>query len=228
MKYHSAKLIKQTIQIFVILKQFTILIISMKTKIIQNVFLSALLFCTVSVQSQTFVKVMIDQAEELEVIADELFYETTNSIILGESVTVQGGTLPYQYLWYKDSEFIGNTLIMETSNLSAAESFTLVVTDAENCTYSMSSNQEDIDEDKEDLRKIEIFPIPASDFIIINPNNINEKLDVTLYDNKGSRVLIKQITDKSIINTDLPSGIYLLKIENDNKEIFELIKIMII
>ncbi len=200
----------------------------MKTKIIRNIVLSVLLFFTVNVQAQIFVKVMIDQAEELEIIADELFYETANSIVLGENVSVQGGTLPYEYSWYRDSEYIGNTLILEIANLPAAESFTLKVTDAENCTCSKNSNQVNIDEESEDLCTIEIFPNPASDFIIINPNNINEKLDITLYDNKGYPVLLKQITDKSIINIDLPSGIYLLKIENDNKQIFELIKIMVI
>ena len=63
--------------------------------------LFALICYVVPVQSQTIVEVMVDQPDKFEIIVtDVLFTMTDNSVVFGESLTLSGGTAPYQYKWF--------------------------------------------------------------------------------------------------------------------------------
>jgi hypothetical protein len=52
-----------------------------------------LMFCSMTIQAQTVVRVVIDQPEKLEIIVtDDLFTEMDNSIVFGETISVNGCT----------------------------------------------------------------------------------------------------------------------------------------
>ena len=73
-----------------------------------------------------------------------------------------------------------------------------------------------------------VYPNPASNYIIINPNDIISELDVLIFDNKGNNVINKKITEKTVLNMSLKQGIYLMKIEDKTNGFLELKKLIIL
>jgi len=205
--------------LFIILQKFFIketkFMNFQKHKQFDKILISIILFFILfSLKSQTYVKVMIDQAEKLEVIADELFYETNNSIILGEDVIVQGGTTPYQYSWFMDYSHIGNSLYLEIPKPNSYSFFELNVSDEQNCSQKLNSNTLNIINNN--ISKIEIFPNPTQDYITIIPKNNNVFYNVFVFNNIGNIVHHEVIIGKTILNVNLASGLYFIEIENDN------------
>lgn len=63
---------------------------------------------------------------------------------------------------------------------------------------------------------VNIYPNPASDFVMVSVDHPNETLDVYLYDMQGRLVLRQAITNNSSINTgQLNRGIYMFVIQAD-------------
>lgn len=61
---------------------------------------------------------------------------------------------------------------------------------------------------------IKIYPNPTSDFIFINNNNINNKIEI--FDNKGNLVLSKKVIDNKLNINNLENGIYFIKIKRED------------
>ena len=187
-----------------------------------------LLFLSISSQAQTIVKVMVNQPEILEIVANELFSQTINTTILGDQVTINGGVSPYQYSWLNEGNILGTSLVLEVPKFTPTNSLTLTVTDANNCSCirnAILTNIEDINLDKS---KMAVYPNPASDFIIIDPREINGILDISIFDNSGVRLLNRQINGKTNININLLSGLYILRIENKNEHTVILKKLIVL
>lgn len=195
--------------------------------IVLIILIQTTLFYAADINAQTYVKVMVEQPEKLQIIADELYYETENSFILGESIIVEGGTMPYFYSWFQDNMFIGDELSMEILKPVSFDFLELTVKDAENCSDIRTSDFTDVEQTISELSVV-VYPNPASNYIIINPNDIISELDVLIFDNKGNNVINRKITGKTILNMSLKQGIYLMKIENKTNGFLELKKFIIL
>ncbi|MDD2635130.1 MAG: T9SS type A sorting domain-containing protein [Bacteroidales bacterium] len=184
-------------------------------------------FFIADLKAQTYVKVMLDQPEKLQVVASELYYETENSFVLGESVIVEGGTVPYFFSWFQDNLLIGDELIMEISKPVSFNHLELAVKDAENCSETISTDITDVEQTISE-NTVLVYPNPASNYLIINPNDLNFELDVLVFDNKGNNVINKKIAGKTVLNINLKQGIYLMKLENKTTGFLELTKFIIL
>lgn len=172
-----------------------------------------------STKPQTIVKVIVDQPKKLEIVANELFSQSATSIILGSNVKIEGGVSPYSYTWLKDSQPIGNSLVSEVPLNTSTSGLTLKVKDANNCSCTKGALLTGTTDIKEDLFNIGVYPNPAKDFLIINPNKIEGTLHVSIFDSKGTFLLKKQIEGTSLIGINLPSGLYFIRVENTKKQI---------
>ncbi|MDD2385987.1 MAG: T9SS type A sorting domain-containing protein [Bacteroidales bacterium] len=184
-------------------------------------------FYAADLKAQTYINVLVNQPEKLQIIADELYYETENSFVLGESVIVDGGTVPYSYSWFQDNMLIGDELSMEILKPVSFDFLEFTVKDAENCSDTKTSDFTDVEQTISELSVL-VYPNPASNYIIINPNDIISELDVLIFDNKGNNVINKKITEKTVLNMSLKQGIYLMKIEDKTNGFLELKKLIIL
>jgi hypothetical protein len=67
---------------------------------------------------------------------------------------------------------------------------------------------------------IKVYPNPASDFLIIETNDVNKIINIEIYDLQGKSV---QNWDRNELNIDvtaLKSGVYILKITTETQPIF--------
>ncbi len=126
-------------------------------------------------------------------------------------INVTGGTAPFVYNW-------SNGLTGELNTLTASGSYTVSVTDANNCqqehTFNfMTTSNEEIESDY----GINIFPSPVLDQLTIECNVENSKWNVSLKDVAGKEVLSKIGIEKQMqINlSHLAEGVYILQIHSD-------------
>ena len=180
-----------------------------------------------SLSAQTVVNVLINQPQKLDISATELTTQNADTLVLGESVSIAGGTAPYQYNWLNGSQHIGATLIVKLPHTSANGDYTLNVIDANNCSCSKNSTQLGINNPNESKSVISIFPNPTSGRISVNYQN-PELLYITVFDYKGIVVYNSQITGNSNLDLNLPSGLYFLKIENKDKKLVESKKMIVL
>ena len=190
------------------------------------------ILCTVPLNSQTIVEVLADQSAKLQIIvSDELYYETDSSVIFGEYFSVTGGTEPFRYSWFSDDLLIGNAPSLEIVLPVDSESYTLMVSDDNNCSVILTvehglplragwvsgSNQ-----------PVSVYPVPASRYITIDPHDITGILDVIVYNSRGSLMQTRTISGKTDLEINLPPGIYFMRIENENKQVGGLIKFIVV
>lgn len=193
-----------------------------------RIWLLFLLLFTISGQAQTIVKVIVDQPAVLEIVANNLFSQTASKTILGEEVTINGGELPYHYSWLNNGLNIGTSLLIELPTFTPSNSLKLTVVDANNCSCTRNTILTDIDDINRSQSNIKVYPNPASNFIIINPLEINGILDISIFNTNGLCALSKQIVGKTTMNINLPSGLYLVRIENKNDQTVILKKLVIL
>jgi hypothetical protein len=177
--------------------------------------------------AQTVVEVIVNQPKKLEIVSNELFSRTANSIILGSNVLIEGGDSPYNYTWLQGSQPIGNSLVFEVPLNTPTNTLTLKVKDAKNCTCSKGTLTTGIHDLLPDSNMIDVYPNPSRDFVIINPHQIQGLLNVLIFDSKGTFILRKQIEGTSKIDLNLRSGLYFISIENVNKQIVAKKKIIV-
>jgi hypothetical protein len=190
--------------------------------------LCALFIITVRVQGQTFVKVMVDRPEKLEILAEELFTQTGNLTILGDNVSIEGGISPYRFSWFKDGNVIGTSLILEVSKSIPTNRFALTVKDARNCSCTRNAYLTNSENIKQAISNIAVYPNPASNYIILNPEGIEGRLDVSFFDVRGILLMTKQISGTSVLDFKLRPGMYFLRIEDRNKQILGLTKLIVL
>jgi len=100
-----------------------------------------------------------------------------------------------------------------TNNFSQEVYYTIFAenSDIQNMwTVTVEESSEIID-NQNDIR---IYPNPASNFIFIDNNNINDKIEI--FDNKGILVLSKNIIDNKLNISNLENGIYYIKIKKED------------
>jgi hypothetical protein len=182
---------------------------------------------TLTIQAQTIVQVVVDQPEKLEIIVtDDLFTEIDNAIVFGETITVNGGTEPYQYSWQRDDVVIGTNPLLTIPGPLVSGSYSLLVTDSNNCTFKVITT--DNKEAEAPLSGFSVYPVPASRSLTIDPNDITGVLNVTFYNSGGTIMLQRKISGLSILEIDFPAGIYFIKVENNTEQLIGWRKIIVL
>jgi hypothetical protein len=190
------------------------------------------ILCSMPLNSQTIVEVLADQSEKLQiVVSGELYYETDSSVIFGEYFNITGGSEPFRYSWFDGDLLIGTSQSLEILLPVDSESYTLMVSDDNNCSVILTvehglplragwvtgSNQ-----------PVSVYPVPASRYITIDPHDITGVLSVIVYSSHGSLMQIKTISGKTDLEIDFPPGTYFMRIEDENKQVGGLIKFIVL
>jgi hypothetical protein len=144
---------------------------------------------------------------------------STLDIVLGGSPTANGGTSPYTYAWSPAtnvSDPLGAN--PELDLITAADTYTVTVTDANGCT-SVDEMEVlvSIVSVEEKNHAIVVYPNPASKQITIE---VNENADrILVYDTSGRLIKEERPTSlKHELNLSaLDAGFYLLKVKQGRK-----------
>ena len=149
---------------------------------------------------------------EVETVVPEMNGDGSGSI----NINVDGGTKPYSFDWQLNGTTISNN--EDPMNLSAGN-YTLLITDANGCTFSETGIVVDNVVglfNKEPLEQVALFPNPASTQVnIYNESNASFQL----FSSEGR--LLKSGTINNVVEkldlTGLPAGLLILKIQANDK-----------
>lgn len=160
--------------------------------------------------------VKITEPELLE-ITEVLKKEYISGIAGSIELSISGGSGKYSYEWTKDNNFFSNekniyNLLPGCYNLVLEDSCKNVI-DSTICILDLSKT-----ENENNDQIVNVFPIPAKDYITIECKNINFT-KCKIIDKSGQVVLKKSISQsKETINiSNLNSDIYFLKLTNKKK-----------
>ncbi len=152
-------------------------------------------------------------------------------IFSGTNVTftasVFGGSGPFTFKWLINGVAVstGSSNTFTTNNFSLWDSVSCEVTSPNGCTYATSSNSLLIDT-YHDMR---LYPNPTNGNFVVNGNDDlanGDEVDIKIYNTAGKMVYKKKsgfngITFYSDIDLgrEIPPGVYLLRLEYNNKKI---------
>lgn len=186
----------------------------------------ALLGASSHLHAQTTLEVMADQPQQLEVSIVDDYTKTDSSIIFGETLAITGGTSPYLFSWYLDDQLVYTDSIFELTTPIGSHVVTLYVSDANNCSSSLIFTG--TEEFEAQNKRISVYPVPASNFLTISPNETFGRLGLIFYDAMGKSLMRKEISGKTMVEINFPSGIYYLQIEENGIMVDELKKIIVL
>jgi hypothetical protein len=156
----------------------------------------------------------ITSPDSLTIQVDEVvnLTDTTSSSI---SVSVNGGTTPYSYLWFGPGGFI--SMDEDLSDIPAGL-YSLAVTDANGCFANVNSievKDETVGISDPQKLNVRVYPNPARDQLFIDlADDIQFK--VQLYTIEG--IMVNQWHDAKVLNiTEVVPGPYILKITSNEK-----------
>lgn len=178
-------------------------------------------FCSVQLASQTVVKLMAPQAEQLQInIEDQQYFGDAIQFTLGREPYVTGGTSPYDYEWTHNSTFFSNEASILVTTLQN-DLYSLTVSDSLGCTAEKDIRLK-IETGTYDpvLTKINIYPNPARDYIHIAVSGDLLRFNAVLYNNLGAAVWKGEINNNGILPLHYSPGFYLLQII-DEQQILE-------
>lgn len=170
--------------------------------------------------SQTVVKVMVDQPVKLESsLGPDISAGLGELLVVSDRLTVTGGTPPLSYAW-----MAGNTQVASGNTFQivadAPGNYSVVVTDSRGCTstsvISLSVGMNDVYGEK-----INIYPIPAGDYVIIDVPDFSEPFMASLATIYGQIVWKGKINSGESLKTKYPPGIYFLRLTIGNKLIIK-------
>ena len=136
------------------------------------------------------------------------------------NLTVSGGQSPYQYDW--DNDGVGDNDDKEDLYSINAGIYTVIVTDANGCSVTLSvtvENTSSINETTKSENNLLAFPNPVNNILNVEVNNHEQIQNLQLYNCVGNLVYSSIINQgKYQIETDkLSNGIYLLKVQTSDK-----------
>jgi len=164
---------------------------------------------------QTVVKLKVKQEEKLQtVIAAKISTTDNTPLILSDSLIIKGGTPPYTYEWTEGNILLSGNQIMEIRPDNIPSTYTVKISDSNNCS-STSTVSVVVGIEERDMLHVNVYPVPATTFLIIDPGNSLADLKLTLYDFSGTVIWRNEISRKTKLPVNLPAGIYLLEIKHD-------------
>ena len=142
-------------------------------------------------------------------------------------VTQNGLVLSVQtfatYQWIKNGAPITGA---NSTTYTAAENgtYAVQVIDANGCSaVSATLSITGVGIGETTVNRIQIFPNPVSNFLMLQNLSVNEKTEVQLFNTTGELVLKKILTENSLNVEQLPAGLYsllLLSADNSQRHIF--------
>ncbi|MCB9283552.1 MAG: T9SS type A sorting domain-containing protein [Lewinellaceae bacterium] len=162
-------------------------------------------------------EVQVDAFPEVEILVSAVVNETNGQGNGSIDITVSGGALPYSFEWSKEGEVFSE--VEDPQDLTAG-TYTVLVTDANSCTYSsgeiLVDNISAVGE-VDGLVQYRLYPNPGSDFIWLEwTGPAPEGVDVELLDLTG-RVQYQSWwtgTKKGLDVSRLTPGLYWLRLGN--------------
>ncbi len=170
------------------------------------------------------------QSEEplsIAVLYEEPVQAGTIIVIAAFGYYISGGTSPYTLNWMKDNQVIATGDIAVITPV-AGSSYSLKITDKNNCTVTQSININAQNKIKQEI---------ISDDIIVAPTLVTDHITVGFTDNSLSTARIRifdvigklrmetAIQGNSIVPVNLPAGNYFVVVEKD--ELYTLKKIIV-
>jgi hypothetical protein len=164
------------------------------------------------------------------VVNDSLEIGSPDSLLINESgtepswgglakglafVSVKGGIAPYKYRWDDENETRDDTL-----SGVAAGSYTITVTDDNDCTVEETLTVEELPSGLNEISVADfVYPNPASEYLVVNNENGFDQIEI--YNNQGQIVIEKVLIDGgSKINIRaLSAGVYLIKLVGEHNTI---------
>jgi hypothetical protein len=192
-----------------------------------------MLLVTVKTVAQTTIEVIADQPDKLEaVFNDNPVFSEEQMVIFGSNIDIIGGEGPFDYLWINNGEPAGTGPTLEVNPYLESDNYSLFITDANNCTTLIAMSWDgDIPSaifGETPGSGISVYPVPVSSQLTIDPGDWQGLLRVTIFSNDGEIVIDKQIAGLSVIDIDLPSGIYMVRIADIVTGVNEVKKIVVL
>ncbi|MDH3648102.1 MAG: T9SS type A sorting domain-containing protein [Saprospiraceae bacterium] len=139
------------------------------------------------------------------------------------NISVTGGTPPYSYGW-SDGNIAQNLLD------ALAGSYNVTVTDAENCMAISDSVEVQMATDLLETSigdAVQIFPNPASDYIKVHQLGAGDiSNSIELYSMDGGKAVVRTVQNGRIWIADIPTGLYLLRLQVDSRFYFTRVLIL--
>ncbi len=172
-------------------------------------------FMVLNINAQLVVKMVAAQQPQLLAnVTTSVNFSGTNQIKLGQNMVVTGGKSPYTFKWTKGGTTVStDTFLTVTPNKN--DVYTLTITDSKSCSVSkditLTSSLGTADLDKE---TVNIYPIPAKDYLRIEWKAQDELVEGQLFNASGIVVWEGKIDPKTEIPLHFPPGYYLLKLKS--------------
>jgi len=164
--------------------------------------------------AQTVVNVRANQAEKLQLKAQTLVIENGNTISLGDSVKIIGGTQNYTFEWFRDGSLIGNSMWLQVPYTNQNSLYEIRVKDAQNCTATLNSQQTYLN-NLPPITAAIVYPNPARERIYIDIQDSYGIYQISILNYHGSLVHQSSAQGKTILNIGFTPGLYFILIEND-------------
>lgn len=194
----------------------------------KKLFIGLFLLAALCLHAQTYVKIPFSQPQIFTVSADSVFksIEPGALLNLGTEIEINGGSGSYSFVWLSEGTVLGNSLLL---NVSSVGEYILNIKDDAGCetrvVYQVKLNT---DIGKLAINQLNVYPLPADQFVFIRPLNNLILKSVTVHTAAGE--LVKSVLcnrDASeIIQLGLDgmeSGQYFLTCNFENKKITRVI-----
>lgn len=150
-----------------------------------------------------------------------------NNVQIGAETAATGGTPLYTYLWQPNEGLNNVNIANPIANPILTTTYTLIVTDANNCISSDTivikvDTEETYIAEQSYSSNINIYPNPNTGkfYIKINNLNIGDKIELVIFNSLLQNVYNEKINtfnsniEKEIQMTQLNKGIYIVKINS--------------
>jgi hypothetical protein len=170
-----------------------------------------------SYSQETIINVSLSQPREIKINAgDDLSFSGNQSIILGNELTVTGGTPDFNFLWRDDLTLLGNT---STISVSQAGKYYVTVEDSKNCSDTDTVFVINTSVSNKEMTDISIYPNPVFDRLFLQADGNNPIYKIEILSVKGAQQLVYFVNQSipsgsvSLDLSELHQGIYLLRIQ---------------
>jgi hypothetical protein len=165
---------------------------------------------------------MARQANKLEVnIDNEIIAIRNSSVVLSNQLVILGGTPPYSYLWKQGNQTLSTDQYFEVQ-AGLITTYSVILTDSKGCK---STNPVAVGVADHEIDEIRLYPVPAKNFITIDPGTYTGRINTTLYNLSGNKLWERELSEKYILKLNYPSGIYYMEIRTSTKTIVKKILI---